>query len=207
MTSTPGASRPTSTGGDTYDVIGYRRVPGERGPRLSTAEAERAEAERAVLLCRPMPPGTGIGPALSVTQVRATLRMAIRIGEDFRAIIRHLNAQLCADLTEGRFVSAGLGLLDATEQTLTGFSCGQGPLLYYRAAEGACATLETDTVPFGCIEDLEVALRPPIRMERGDIFVALSDGVVDAERMDGERFGTDARSRSSFATAAARPRS
>ena len=69
-------------------------------------------------------------------------------------------------------------------------SCGQGPLLYYRAAEGTCAALETDTVPFGCIEDLEVELRAPIRMEPGDIFVALSDGVVDAERMGGERFGT-----------------
>jgi serine phosphatase RsbU (regulator of sigma subunit) len=172
------------TGGDTYDVIGYRRVPGERGPRLSTAEADRA-----VLLLADAT-GHGIGPALSVTQVRAMLRMAIRLGEDFPAVIRHLNAQLCADLTEGRFVSAWLGLLDATEQTLTGFSCGQGPLLYYRAAEGTCAALETDTVPFGCIEDLEVELRAPIRMEPGDIFVALSDGVVDAERMGGERFGT-----------------
>ena len=123
------------TGGDTYDVIGYRRVPGERGPRLATA-AEGAEAERAVLLLADAT-GHGIGPALSVTQVRAMLRMAIRTGEDFPAIIRHLNAQLCADLTEGRFVSAWLGLLDADEQTLTGFSCGQGPLLYYRAAQGA----------------------------------------------------------------------
>ena len=33
-------------------------------------------------------------------------------------------------------------------------------------------------------------LRAPIRMEPGDIFVALSDGVVDAERMGGEPFGT-----------------
>ena len=124
------------TGGDTFDVIGYRRVPGERGPRLATAEAEGAEAERAVLLLADAT-GHGIGPALSVTQVRAMLRMAIRTGEDFPAIIRHLNAQLCADLTEGRFVSAWLGLLDADEQTLTGFSCGQGPLLYYRAAAGS----------------------------------------------------------------------
>ena len=177
------------TGGDTYDVIGYRPVPGERGPRLATAEAEPAEAERAVLLLADAT-GHGIGPALSVTQVRAMLRMAIRTGEDFPAIIRHLNAQLCADLTEGRFVCAWLGLLDTNEQTLTGFSCGQGPLLYYRAAEGACTTLETDTVPFGCVEDLEVALRAPIRMEPGDIFVALSDGVVDTERLGGERFGT-----------------
>ena len=177
------------TGGDTYDVIGYRRVPGERGPCLSTAEAERAEAEGAVLLLADAT-GHGIGPALSVTQVRAMLRMAIRTGEDLPAIIRHLNAQLCADLTEGRFVSAWLGLLDGNERTLTGFSCGQGPLLYFRAAEGVCSALETDTVPFGCIEDLAVELRAPIRMEPGDIFVALSDGVVDAERIGGERFGT-----------------
>ncbi len=40
------------------------------------------------------------------------------------------------------------------------------------------------------LKDLKVALRPPIRMEPGDFFVALSDGVVDAERMGGERFGT-----------------
>ncbi len=173
------------TGGDTYDVVGYRRVPGENGPRLSATEAERA-----VLLLADAS-GHGIGPALSVTQVRAMLRMAIRIGEDLPAIVRHLNAQLCADLTEGRFVSAWLGDLDAKEQTLTGFSCGQGPLLYYRATEQACTVLETDTVPFGCVEDLEVVLRAPIRMEPGDVFVALSDGVVDAESSNGERFGTE----------------
>jgi serine phosphatase RsbU (regulator of sigma subunit) len=172
------------TGGDTYDVIGYRRGPRESGPRLSTTEAERA-----VLLLADAS-GHGIGPALSVTQVRAMLRMALRAGEDLPAIIRHLNAQLCADLTDGRFVSAWLGELDARERTLVGFSCGQGPLLYYRAAERACTVLETDTVPFGCVEDLEVELRAPIRMEPGDVFVALSDGVVDAESPEGERFGT-----------------
>jgi serine phosphatase RsbU (regulator of sigma subunit) len=172
------------TGGDTYDVIGYRRVPGERGLRLSATEAERA-----VLLLADAS-GHGIGPALSVTQVRSMLRMAIRVGEDLPAFIHHLNAQLCADLTEGRFVSAWIGELDATERTLTGFSCGQGPLLYYRAGEGACTVLETDTVPLGCMDDLEVSLRAPLRMEPGDIFVVLSDGVVDAASASGERFGT-----------------
>jgi phosphoserine phosphatase len=172
------------TGGDTYDVIGYRRVPGEAGPRLS-----QGEAERAVLLLADAT-GHGIGPALSVTQVRAMLRMAIRVGEDLPAIIRHLNAQLCADLSDGRFISAWLGELDAKEGTLTGFSCGQGPLLYYRAAKETTEVLETDAVPLGCFEDLEVNVRAPLRMESGDIFVALSDGVIEAENPDGERFGT-----------------
>lgn len=172
------------TGGDTYDVIGYRRGPDASGPRLSATAADRA-----VLLLADAS-GHGIGPALSVTQVRAMLRMAVRVGESLPAIIRHLNAQLCADLTDGRFVSAWLGELDAANRTLTGFSCGQGPLLYFRATEQTCTVLETDTVPFGCVEDLEVDLRAPIHMEPGDIFVALSDGVVDAASVDGERFGT-----------------
>ena len=172
------------TGGDTYDVIGYRRVPGESGLRLSPTQADHA-----VLLLADAS-GHGIGPALSVTQVRSMLRMALRVGGDLPAIIRHLNAQLCADLTEGRFVSAWLGELDAKEQTLTGFSCGQGPLLYYRAAEQTCSVIETDASFFGWAEELEVALRPPMRMEQGDVFVALSDGVVDATNGNGERFGT-----------------
>ena len=58
------------TGGDTYDVIGCRHVPGEDGSRLVATEAERA-----VLLLADAS-GHGIGPALSVTQVRAMLRMA-----------------------------------------------------------------------------------------------------------------------------------
>ena len=172
------------TGGDTYDVIGLSRTPGEQGPRLSTGEAERA-----VLLLADAA-GHGIGPALSVTQVRAMLRIAIRVGEDLPAIIRHLNAQLCADLSDGRFISAWLGELDAVEGTLTGFSCGQGPLLYYRAAAEAVETLETDAVPLGCFEELAVDVRPPLRMEPGDIFVVLSDGVIEAENEAGERFGT-----------------
>jgi serine phosphatase RsbU (regulator of sigma subunit) len=106
-----------------------------------------------------------------------------------------MNAQLCADLTEGRFISAWVGELDARERSLKSFSCGQGPLLYYRAAAGTCETLETDTVPLGCLDDLEVVLRDAIRMEPGDIFVALSDGVIDAESVRGERFGTGARDR------------
>ena len=172
------------TGGDTYDVIGYQRVPGERAPRLTLTDAEGA-----VLLLADAT-GHGIGPALSVTGVRAMLRMAIRLGDDLPTIVHHLNAQLCADLSDGRFITAWLGEVDTREQTLRGFSCGQGPLLYYRAAEHACAVLQTDAIPLGCFDDLEVNLQEPRRMESGDIFVALSDGVVEAMNPAGEQFGT-----------------
>ena len=172
------------TGGDTYDVIGFRQEPGARAPRLALTDAARA-----VLLLADAT-GHGIGPALSVTEVRAMLRMAVRAGEGLPAIVRHMNAQLCADLSEGRFITAWFGELDAEAQTLTSFSCGQGPLLYYRAAERICQAIETDAVPRGCFDDLEVDLREPLSMQPGDVFVALSDGVVEAASPGGAQFGT-----------------
>ena len=61
------------TGGDTYDVIGLERDPDSGMIHLSTDDVERA-----VLLLADAT-GHGIGPALSVTQVRAMLRMAVRL--------------------------------------------------------------------------------------------------------------------------------
>ena len=66
----------------------------------------------------------------------------------------------------------------------------RGPAVSTRTADGACSVLETDTVPLGCMDDLEVSPRPPLTMEPGDLFVVLSDGVVDAAGASGERFGT-----------------
>jgi phosphoserine phosphatase len=172
------------TGGDTYDVIGYELGAAGDAPRLALAGVDRA------ILLLADASGHGIGPALSVTEVRAMLRMAVRGGAELPAIVGHLNAQLCADLSEGRFVSAWLGELDARAATLKSFSCGQGPLLHYRAAEGVCAVVATDAVPLGVLDDLVVQVRDPIQMGPGDVFVVTSDGVVEATNGAREPFGT-----------------
>jgi hypothetical protein len=102
---------------------------------------------------------------------------------------RQLSALMVAD-ERGRFVTAWVGELDARAGTLRSFSCGQGPLLYYRAAARTCEPIETDTVPLGCLDDLTVVPREPIRMQPGDIFMALLDGFINAESARRERFGT-----------------
>ena len=63
------------TGGDAFDVIGFR---------TGHATAGDDEADRALLLLADAT-GHGIGPALAVTQLRAMLRMAARLGADLPA--------------------------------------------------------------------------------------------------------------------------
>ncbi len=173
------------TGGDTYDVVGYQSAVAGTPIVISVEQADRA-----VLLMADAT-GHGIGPALSVTQVRSMLRMAVRTGEDLARIALHMNEQLCADLPQGRFITAWLGELDATTRRLTSFSAGQAPLLYYDAARESCDVLSADTLPLGVVEDLEIEVADPIVMRGGDIFAVLSDGIFEATDRQDRQFGTD----------------
>ncbi len=170
------------TGGDSYDVIGYRGDPG-RSPILVT----EGIADRAVLLLADAT-GHGIGPALSVTQVRSMLRMAVRMNPDLVSIAAHMNEQLCADLPGGRFITVWLGELNARNRTLTSFSAGQGPLVHYHAASGTAHLLPADTLPMGIVPDLPITLSDPIALEPGDVFAVISDGFTET---GGNQFGVD----------------
>jgi serine phosphatase RsbU (regulator of sigma subunit) len=166
-----------ATGGDIYDVVGLD------GDAVAAGRAARA------LLLLADASGHGVGPALSVTQVRAMLRMAARTGQDLPTTVQCMNAQLATDLRDGHFVTAWFGLLDARARTLASLSCGQAPILHYRAADDEWVVLAADTVALGVVE--EVAARPPAPrvLGEGDIVAVLSDGILEAWNADREPFG------------------
>ena len=157
------------TGGDAFDVIGDD------------------DADRVLLLLADAT-GHGVGPALAVTQLRAMLRMATRIGTDLPAIARHMNHQLCDDLPTGRFITAWMGELNVADRTLQSFSAGQGPLLRYDAARDAFEQLQGDTLPFGVVSELDITMPPPFRLCEGDIFAVVSDGIFEATDDRGQEF-------------------
>ncbi len=156
------------TGGDTYDI---------------------ALTEQGLLLVLGDATGHGIAPALSVTQMHAMLRMALRLGADLESAFRHVNDQLAATLTEGRFVTAFIGLLDTVTHHLRFLSGGQGPILHFQATACACTSYKATSFPMGAMPITQ--LRPPVSIElaRGDILCLLTDGVYEYEAPDGEQFG------------------
>ncbi|MHC4275695.1 MAG: PP2C family protein-serine/threonine phosphatase [Planctomycetota bacterium] len=137
--------------------------------------------------------GHGIGPALAAAEVRSMLRMAARLGggagDPLLRIAREINRQLVEDLPGGRFVTAWIGVLDAPARTLTGFSAGQAPILHYRAAGDTFDVLESDSGPLGILDELEFEAARSIRLEPGDVFAVISDGVFEADDPAGCQFG------------------
>ena len=173
------------TGGDTYDVVGYKMGQGGESVPVSGEGADRA-----VLLLADAT-GHGIGPALSVLQLRAMLRMAIHIHPDIPLIAKHMNEQLCADLPDGRFITTWLGQISAGDHRLTHLSAGQAPLLHYTAADGRVEVLAAHTVPMGLFEEIETDAVTSVALKPGDIFAVISDGIFESTNPQGEQFETD----------------
>ncbi len=156
------------TGGDTYDL-----ALGEQGLLVVLADAT----------------GHGIAPALSVTQMHAMLRMALRLGADLETAFLHVNDQLAATLDEGRFVTAFFGLLDTNTHRLRFLSGGQGPILHFQAAAVCCVSYKATSFPMGAMPLSSPP--PPVTLELapGDILVLLTDGVFEYEDSNGAQFG------------------
>jgi phosphoserine phosphatase len=156
------------TGGDTFDLA----LIGER-----------------LLIVLGDATGHGIGPALSVTQMQAMLRMAFRMGADLDTAYLQVNNQLAERLPADRFITAFIGLLDPKSHALRFHSGGQGPILCYKAASDACVDYEPTSFPLAAMP-LE-RLRPAVTLElaEGDVLALVSDGIFEYPNALGEQFG------------------
>lgn len=168
-----------------YEIAGWSRAADQTGGDIYDVIAK----DGGVMLLLGDATGHGIGPALSVTQVRAMLRMAVRLGAGLDDAFRHINDQLSDDLSSNRFVTAFLGLLDTSSHRLTYHAGGQGPILHFHA-ESLTSTLEAaTTLPMGMMPILRPTEPRVAVMEPGDILAAITDGIFEYENKDGKMFG------------------
>ena len=133
--------------------------------------------------------GHGIGPALSATQVRAMLRVALRLGASLDDAFRHINDQLVEDLPDDRFVTAFFGLLDADSHQVKFHSGGQGPIMHFHAGSGEYSWYEPSTFPLGYMDQCNLTAPRVVEMGPGDILGLISDGIYEYENESGVQFG------------------
>ena len=165
-----GAFAPTDqTGGDLYDFVplGNNRL--------------------FMLMCDAT--GHGIGPALSATQVRAMLRVALRLQSSLDDAFIHINDQLCEDLPDDRFVTGFFGLLDAATHTVRFHSGGQGPIMHYQADMGEFDWHPATTFPLGYMPHSKLDAPHTAALDPGDVLGLISDGIYEYENEAGEQFG------------------
>ena len=170
-----------------YDLAGWGRPAEQTGGDIYDAVTLH---DGRVLLMMGDATGHGVGPAISVTQVRAMIRMGVRLRGALDDIFTHVNDQLAEDLSSSRFVTAFIGILDPARHKVDYHAGGQGPLLTLRA-DGRYEELPASTVPLGIMPGLDLTAPAPITLGPGDIFALISDGIFEAMNDTGEQFGAD----------------
>lgn len=171
-----------------YDIAAWNRPADETGGDVY--DAVSLDPSRSLLLLGDAT-GHGIGPALSVTQMRSMIRMAIRFDASLDDIVKHLNNQLAADLSTSRFITAIVGILDSKTHKFEYHAPGQGPLLFFHYKDQSHDTLDASAVPLGILENAPLTPPEPFVFQAGDFLAVMSDGFFEYPDEQDELFGED----------------
>jgi PAS domain S-box-containing protein len=135
--------------------------------------------------------GHGVGPALLMSEARAYLRLLAKDSDEVGQIMTRANAALALDVGTERFVTLLLAKLDPRDHTLAYVNAGHPPGYVFAASGEIRASLKRTSLPLGIRTDTVYASAPPLKLERGDMVVLLTDGFEEAVAPDERVFGIE----------------
>lgn len=131
----------------------------------------------------------GVGPAIYMTLSRTLIRTyATEFDLQPDLVFFATNERILKDTRANLFVTAFFGVLDPTEGTLTYCNAGHNPP-YFLSDTNSCDPIPLNITgfPIGIDEDATWD-RAEIEMNHGDVLVFYTDGVPDAQNLEGEFF-------------------
>ena len=165
-----------SIGGDLYDFLDYG--PGLTAIAIGDVSGKAAPAALYAALVS--------GILRSLTPQRLTPAV----------LLKALNDQLQQRKLDAQYVTMLIGLWDDTARTLTLANAGSVQPLHLSRSYGTMTsaldvrTLRVEGFPLGLFPDVTYD-EVTITAHPGDLFVFFSDGILDAQNLHGEMFGTD----------------
>jgi serine phosphatase RsbU (regulator of sigma subunit) len=133
--------------------------------------------------------GHGIGPALLMAACRAYARSSFAAHAELLPAITQINASIARDLDPTRFVTfAGVSCAPGTGE-LEVLSAGHGPIILFSAAADSFHEVDSQGVPLGILPDLVSGPPSKFHLQKGDIFLLITDGFVEFENPAHEEFG------------------
>ena len=165
-----GASRPaTATGGDYFDFI------------------ETPKGHLLVVVGDVT--GHGLGPAMLMADARAYLRALALSCSNFEDILTQARHLLIEDLGEEHFITLLFAELAPAAGVWTFINAGH-PAGYVLAADGRIkAEMAANAAAVGVDRDESRLVPGRIVLEKGDLLLLLTDGILEARSKSGEEFG------------------
>ncbi len=134
--------------------------------------------------------GKGISAALLMASIQSIMRtlLAGPVHPSTSAVVAQLNRQLYASTAPEKYATFFFGIYDEESRTLTYTNAGHLPPLLMRNGEVILLEVTGTVVGAFPVADYE---EQSIRIERGDVLIAYTDGITEPENEYGEEFGAD----------------
>ncbi len=146
--------------------------------------------------------GHGVASGLLLSGVRAGLHLLRADLVDPRAVVERLNLLVRDSGVSRLFMSLLVALFDRTNARVQVVTAGHPPALRFHAVSGEVTILEASSPPLGTRLPASFPLREE-RLEIGDLWLFVSDGLLEAPDPRGRPFG-EQRLVEAFASAARR---
>lgn len=130
--------------------------------------------------------GKGVGAALIMATLRATLRTQFAQHQDIDRAVQVVNKAVTNDTRPTEFVTMFVAILDPATHQLTYVNAGHNPP-YLVSADGTVTELKAGGPVIGILHPMFFESRT-VAMEPGSLLLLYTDGVTEAENAMGEMF-------------------
>jgi phosphoserine phosphatase RsbU/P len=133
--------------------------------------------------------GKGVSASLLSSMLLGCLQMQIRAGLSLDEAVKRLNRFLLEKTSASRFVTMFLFILNS-DGTGKYISAGHNPTYLFRAAVGQIEELQSNNMIVGAFQ-FATYEAGALKLDPGDILLAYSDGLTEAENVSGEMLGEE----------------
>jgi sigma-B regulation protein RsbU (phosphoserine phosphatase) len=133
--------------------------------------------------------GKGVGAALLMANIQASLRTRFALGQDLASIAGELDADIQASTPGPVYATLFVGLLDPVARELRYVNAGHNPQ-YVLRRDGGLERMESTGLPVGLLAGRGYG-EGVVQLEAGDVIFFYTDGCVEAENEQGEMLGPE----------------
>jgi serine phosphatase RsbU (regulator of sigma subunit) len=133
--------------------------------------------------------GKGVGPALLMANIQASLRTRLSLGQDLTAVADEIDREISRNATETLYATLFISVLDPITRKLRYVNCGHHPQFVLRKA-GGLERMASTGVPVGLLVGRGYS-QLEVQLDAGDRLFFYTDGCVEAENEAGDFFGAD----------------
>ena len=133
--------------------------------------------------------GHGFGPALLMSLTHTLVRVLTEIENDITKILAQTNNFLVKETQDDRFVTLFYARYDVEKRTICYASAGHPPAYVMDDKGNVKARLVSTCLPLGVLPDVAFPSVADVQLERGDLLLMLTDGILETSDPGHELFG------------------